>query len=230
MAELLYIPLFGDANLVAYYSTESGALTTDSKGSFTLTNDNTVGEDAGKYGGAADFGTANTNKRLSILNDLGITGGAISISTWVKMNTEISTGSQTFVSQQDTGTHVNYQINYEYNGGTIRVGFYRNRQGILAEAIFYTITLGTSSWHHLVFTYDATNLRGYYNGVLVAGPTAASGNGAGTTQDYFTIGSDLGNTYVSADVDDVAVFTKALSAEEVSTLYREITKSYALFM
>jgi hypothetical protein len=228
MAELYTTSLFSDANLKAYYRLESGALTTDSKNGFTLTNNNSVGEDMGKYGGAADFGTANTNKSLSIANDLGITGGAITITGWYRPNTDIGNGGVwIFTAQEDSGTSVQYAIEYRRSGATRTLVFRRYRQGIAANEITYNVDLGTTSYRHIVLTYDGTNLRGYLDGSLVAGPTAFSGNGTGVTADSFSIGNQRGlasgnGFYSSIDADDVAVFSRALTADEIGILFRPI--------
>jgi hypothetical protein len=219
------------ADAVAYYRMESGALTTDTSGNgFTLTNVNTVAEATGKYGGGADGGATNSTKYLWINNNLGIDGGACSISLWVKMNTEIGSGIQTFVSQQNTNTDTSFMITYDYNGGTRRIAFRRYRQGVAADENYYTITLGTSAFQHLVLTYDATNLRGYVNGTLQAGPTAFSGNGTGVTSEHLAIltnkgGAGTPSEYVSAIVDDVAIFNRVLTASEVTSLYEATASS-----
>lgn len=208
-----------DSNLKAYYRFESGALTTDSSGNgYTLTNNNTVGETTGKFGGAADFGSSNTNKSLSISNDLGILGTAITLSCWVKLNTEVASGSYHFVSQQNNTTDIWFHLSYEFNSGTRRLAFKRTRNGVANDEFFYTITLGTSNWYHLILTYDSATVRGYLNGVLV-GSVASTGNGSGTTLDSFDIGRYNNGSYASALIDDVAVFNRALSAEEVRSLY-----------
>src|SRR3990167_2629412 len=105
VVELQDTYFFFDANLVAYYRFNSGALTTDSKGSNTLTNVNTVGETAScKFGYAADTGESNSNKLFTIATNLGINGnGDISISFWAKLRTEIGAGSQYFFSHTSTG-------------------------------------------------------------------------------------------------------------------------------
>lgn len=235
MAELSTTSLFADANLKAYYKLESGALTTDSgPNGYTLTNNNTVGEASGKYGICADLGTANTDKSLSIVNDLGITNGAVTMALWIKMRTEISTGTWSLLQHEDAGTSINYQIEYDYNGGTRRLNFRRDKQGVAEGVSNYTVTLGTADWHHVVLTYDTTNLRGYVDGALVAGPTALSGDGTGVAADVFSIGAFRGTVdgFTSAYIDDVGVFNRALTDAEVLTLYTdpEANKSRAFFM
>lgn len=229
MAELNTLALKNDAALKAYYRLNSGALTTDSgPNTKTLTNNNTVGEDTGKYGGAADFGTANTNKSLSRVDDLGIQGGACSLAGWFRVNTAIADGgSWMFVAVEDSGTSVQYGIQYSRSGSTRTLTFRRYRQGVSADAVTYNVDLGATNWHHIVLTYDGTNLRGYLNNSLVAGPTGYSGNGSGVSADSFSIGNQRGaatgnRLFASIDADDVAVFSKALSVDEIDELYTDV--------
>ena len=220
MAELISTSLFGDANLVAYYRLED---VNDSKGSFNLTNVNSVTFTSAKYGNGANLGASNSNKYLTVANDLGITGGAITISLWVKLLAETSADDYFLAVQQDDSVDVDNGISYNHGGGSQTVTFRRNKANVQVQtATWSSGALGTANWTHLVYTYDATNIRGYANGVLVAGPTAASGNGDGTNADMFRIGANrVAGEFSSALIDDVAVFTRALTAAEVSTLYTE---------
>lgn len=97
MPELSTTTLFSDSSLQAYYRFNTGELTTDSKGSNTLTNVNTVGEATGKFGIGADFGTANSDKYLHIASNLGMNlASDYSVSLWVKCRTEPASGEFQF--------------------------------------------------------------------------------------------------------------------------------------
>jgi hypothetical protein len=221
MASLRSTTLFHDANLKAYYEYSSGALTTDSSSNgITLTNNNTVAENTGKYGGGADSGTSNTNKYLSSSNNLGIDGGAVSIVGWVKLNTElVGTAQKGIFAQQNATSKVGYEIYYEYSSGSTKLQFWRTRQAVSSDGPSYGVALGTSSFHHIALTYDGTDVRGYLDGVLVAGPTGASGNGAGTPSSGISMLSDIsGVAPVDAIIDDVAIFNRALTSSEIANL------------
>lgn len=218
--ELINLSLINDANLMGYYRMETGALTTDSSGEGrTLTNNNTVGEDAsGKYGYTADFGTTNSNKTLSRADNMNVTGNG-SISMWVKCRTEIGSGAQTLCAISDgTNDQVLY-IDYAYNGGTRRLEFHRSKVGVADVSSNYTITLGTDLWYHLVLSYDGSNITGYINGVATT-PQASSGNGTAPASTSFTIGGGV-NTVASFYIDDVAIFNKALSEAEAQTIFAD---------
>ena len=218
--ELYNTSFISSANLIAYYRAEN---VNDSKGAYTLTNTNSVGFSPAKFNNGFDFGSTNTNKVMIISNNLGITGGAMSISLWVKLNVEVSADlafdRYTFCGQNDATSDTSQGIWYEYNSGTPRLFFYRIKQGVANQGDYYNITMGTSDWYHIVYTYDGTNIRGYVNGVLVLGATAASGNGTAATTSTVTIGSNV--SYSSASnsiIDDVAIFNTALSAANIISL------------
>ena len=175
-------------NLISYWKLdESSGNASDSVGTNILTNTNTVTYVSGLINNCADFGTANTNKKLTIASNLGITNGAISMSMWVKLNTEIATGTWGFAQKGNATNHVQYIIAYEYNAGTRRVVFNRQKQNVSNNTVTNTITMGTSNFYHLVLTYDGTTLEGYVNGTS-AGTLSTTGDGTGAGINQFDIG------------------------------------------
>jgi hypothetical protein len=209
-------------NLVAYYALNTGALTTDSSGGgFTLTNHNSVAEGTAFLGTtSADFGTANTNKNLRIDNNLGATG-SVSVSLWIKMRTEIASGTNGIFCHGVATTNVHNAVAYQYNGGTRRLAFNRQRQNTSNNVFYHTATLGTANWHHIVYTYDGSTMKGYYDGTEVVSQ-ALSGNGASGGLNNFTLGWDRGvwvSSYASAEIDEAGVWSRAITGAEVTSLY-----------
>lgn len=208
--------LFNYSSFLAYWKLED---TADSKGAFTLTNNGTVTFGSAKFSNGADLGTSNTTKYMSVANDLGITSGAISISLWVKLNSEITTGSYAFFDHGDAGVDVRHRIQYDFNAGARCITFNRQKENSSNDQFTYTVNLGTSDWYNIVYSYDGTTLRGYVNGVFV-GSVACSGNGvSGVDIDYTYIGATRNNTplvtnYSNAIIDDVAVFNIGLTEGE----------------
>lgn len=74
--------------------------------------------------------------------------------------------------------------------------------------------------HHIVGTYDGTYSRLYYDGALVAGPTAYTYSG-GTSNFGFLIGQYGApwGTYWSGTIDEVAYYNYALTASQVRAHY-----------
>lgn len=214
--ELASTSLFTDGSLVAYWKLEN---VNDSKASYNLTNNNTVSFAAAKFSNGADFGSANTDKSLTIANQFGISaGGSRSYAFWIKMKTEISSGDQCFFWTANSDGRVNYRIEYQYNSGTRRLVFVRFKPNVGEDYVAYTITLGTSDFYHLAITWDGSNIRAYVNGVLV-GTTASTGLGTGSESANFHIGYAEASNYASCIIDDFAIFSKALSASEILSLY-----------
>ncbi|MFA5061910.1 MAG: LamG domain-containing protein [Patescibacteria group bacterium] len=78
-----------------------------------------------------------------------------------------------------------------------------------------------NKWTLATVTYDGTNVRMYYNGVLVAGPTASSP--PAVSSDPLKIGLDYTgqySRYFSGKMDDVRIYSRALSVAEVKALYQ----------
>jgi hypothetical protein len=196
-------------NLSAYYKLEN---TSDEVGGNTLTNTGSVTFSTGKLGNGAVFPTLNTSS-LGVNSSLGIDGGSCSFSMWIKNPTEFGSGLQSFLTNYSTVTDTGHGIEYDYNGGTRQVGFYRLKQGVSQDRFYATVTLGTG-WNHLVLTYNGTTVIGYINGVAV-GSVASSGNGTVnlTTSTY------LYGAVTNGMVDDVGVWTRAITADEVSQIF-----------
>lgn len=228
--ELYRSYLLNSTNLVAYYRLENSALTIDNgPNGYTLTNNNSVGEASGKFGGCADFGTSNTNKKLTIANNFGIDGGAISMSGWVKIRTEITVDNTVYnlFSSSSTGTDVSYQLLYHRQSGVNKLWFQRYKEGVGRNYIEYNTSLGTSNWYFFTCTYDITNLKFYINGSL-NNTVAGSGNGTSNIDSGFSIGGSLtaASQYSNAYIDDVSIFNRALTATEVSNLYNTNIKKF----
>lgn len=183
--------LLASPNLKAYYRTTSGAVTTDSSGAAkTLTNNNSVTTAAGKFGDAADFGTANTNKSLSIADALSYTGAAYSVVMWAKITTELTTDGDGYILAQvnDSASDSILQVVYEQILSTKYISFRRIAHGSSAKQTSYAITMGTSTFHHIVGTYDGGNLKVYVDSI-VSSTVAASGSGTTAVTDKTSIGA-----------------------------------------
>jgi hypothetical protein len=89
------------------------------------------------------------------------------------------------------------------------------------------LTGGTidANWHHIVAVFDGTNGRLYQDGVLVAGPTAATGYVPNPSTDL-TIGARSDGGFVFAgEIDEVAIYTNVLSSTDVQAHYNNGTST-----
>ena len=172
-----------------------------------------------KFGFAADMGFSNTTKSMDVSSALGIpNGGFFTFSFWIKMNTEITTGIQYFVVHDDNATGTEYLIAYNFNGGTRRIEIDRTRFGITTDQAMFNITLGTENFYHIAYTYDGSRIRLFINGIMVASTTSTGSGTSGTVPTTFFIGRG-GATFTSVMYEELAVWGRALSINEISRYY-----------
>lgn len=72
-----------------------------------------------------------------------------------------------------------------------------------------------NAWHHVAVSYDGTTLKFYYDGTLLSSHTGLTRNTTGTT---LYVGKTVNDVAFSGILDDIALYTRALTAQEVSDL------------
>lgn len=215
--EIWTTTLINDANLQSYYRLED---VSDSKGSNTLTNNNSVSFSTAQFGSGANLGAANSNKFLSTSATMSIDGNSCTFSFWFKALAEIGSGTWTLIDQVNNTSQVELFVKYDFNGGTRRLIFGRNKIGGTEQDVNFNFTAGTANFNHIVFVYDGVNVQGYVNGSATTS-TAASGNGVSTSTAGISIGASTTGSggFASVLVDDCAIFNRALTPTEVSNIY-----------
>ena len=226
--------LFDPANLEAWYKFDANA--NDYSGNARNFNNPsspapTYVATGGKFSGYTKYmrqagGDGQYNGQA---NPLGIDGGPCTFSMWVNMVSQPAAGVTYNISFQGKNTsNVNYMINYA-NPSTL--DFIRLKQTSTVEKATCSYTLTTGRWFLLTMTYDNAYIRGYVDGVLVAGPTAASGTGAsGNTGFYLSFPGALwsgGPAHTCSDMscDELLVFSRTWSAAEVYNYFTQFGQS-----
>ena len=174
----------------------------------------------GRFGKAAFFDGANSF--LEINSNLGIKGGPTTLLAWVKPSILPAPNEQrTFLQLSDSSTGVHYYMFVENSDGLQKVGFTRYRSPRIEESsLRLAETLSTQQWYLMGLVYDGATVVGYINGVK-RGSILASGVGSQGSPDKFRIGRGLGasTNIFNGSVDEAAVFTRPLSAKEISDYY-----------
>ena len=211
-------------NIISFWKLdESSGNASDSVASNTLTNNNTVGYVSGLVNNAADFGTANTNKSFSRAGAM--TATSYSYSIWVKMRTEITSGTQCFLTWSGVSTNVSLELYYEYNSGSPRISVRRSSNGVGFDFVYLNGALGTTNWHHIVVTWTASTLTAYKNGTS-ATPVTSSSTGSVAVTAGFALGAEWNYTggalsiYASCYIDAVGIWSRVLAQSDVDLLYR----------
>ncbi len=194
-------------NSIAYYKM---ADTTDQIGGNTLTNSNVNFNTEGKFGFAGKFNGSNSKLTISNSSFLPQGNNSRSISCWIKTTGGSNDGVIGY------GNAANSQAFFIYINNQNKLGiycYYDNTDG--------TIAISNNTWNHVVATYDGTNCKLYVNGVLDF--TTAKTLNTGTGE--FRIGGvnwNNGAEFFPGDIDQIRLYDSALSAANVSTLYKEV--------
>ncbi len=212
-------------NLVSYYKLdESSGDASDSVGSITMTNYGTVTYTTGKINNGADGGTGSNSKQLLNTTQSPLSYSdiqtAFTISVWINPNTSL-TGTNCFFGgvNPSNGTNRRYvDILFQSTTNTIRM-----RYGHSSETFFNTTVNPTSgTWYHVVFTYDGSTMKSYVNAVEKSSDSFTPGTGyasAGTSSSIMGPDGGVSSQAKNAILDEWGFWTRALSPDEVSSLY-----------
>jgi hypothetical protein len=163
---------------------------------------------AGKYGNALSFDGSDDYVEVADSSSLDITN-TITISAWINGT---YTGNHHVVRKlNDTSQGVIYLL--RVNGSGIL-------QPALNNGTPYTIFNSTNSlqnntWYHVAFTYDGNNVKIFINGVLDS-TTSYTGNIV-TSGNVLRIGRGDPADYFNGTIDNVKIWDRALTAEEIKT-------------
>jgi hypothetical protein len=157
-----------------------------------------------------DLGTSLLNSR-----------SAFSVSTWVNFDNLNTQNFIFYTSESGTGGNVGF---YDFGNGSI---YFQSdastsaNRGYISNSGIYT----TDEWVHIVMVFDGSatgnsnRLKAYIQGTertLTYDGTIPSSTGTSTANSWI---GGRSSTKFSGDIDQVRVFSKALSPDEVATLW-----------
>lgn len=200
-------PSFDD-DLLAYwqFNENSGNIAGDSKGN----NDGSiVGADwiTGINQTALNFNGTNGNVEIPTNDALNIVNDKISLSVWFKK--DINNAGGAFIVNK-----VKYILRMDNHG---KVNFAIYNPGWNSVTIPWSKRIIDTDWHNVVATYDGSNMKLYIDTVLLA-EKSTSGNLKSSNANIL-IGSQTNTNYFSGVLDEVAIYTKALSMQEIIDIY-----------
>lgn len=197
----------------------------------TLTGTPTTGS-AGEFGQAIGFsGTA--NQYVSVPDAAALDPTNITLSAWVYPTTATHVaGASVMCKGNGAGGEV-YCLDFPTaNNLTPRFYFWKS-------GVSYTLSAATAltanAWSHIVVTYDGVSSKMYVNGVLSNSSTPNAGPLSSNTHILSiaarqSASSNYDLPFVGA-IDDVRVYSRALSSDEISTLYNggQVTTGLAAY-
>jgi hypothetical protein len=189
----------------------------------TLVNLTTTSATIGNLGQAMTF-----NGTSSHINATGLTNiayPAITVSAWVNESASQS-GNPRYVanSHTDSGSNnLGFELMWARGnfGACVPQGLdFIIGNGSTCSAAGSAVSVPSNKWFHVVGTYDGSTIKIYYNGAL-AGSTSFTGTIAASTLPFAMGYGPYGNDYLNGKLDDVRIYSRALSAAEVQQLYNE---------
>lgn len=212
-------------NLVSYWKlNEPSGTRYDCFGSNHLTDNNTVGNATGVISNGADFELSNS-EYLSIAHasqvGLSITGD-ISVSFWVKVEqVGIEVG---FIDKMKwTATRAGYSFNMD-NGNNFQVLMYDSSGNLSRYAVTGMFGAGdVGNWVHVAASWTAASpatMLIYKNGTAQTVTTVSSAaTSINTNTIDFNIGRYNSTNYLDGVMDEVAIWSRAITAVEIGQLY-----------
>ena len=202
------LQILGDTSCVATYRLNGDA--TDLSGNYNGTA-TSVTYVAGEFDDAGSFnGSSSYLKATSALDGVAPSSD-YSVSAWFKINAYGQTYPTVFTGQTGEATLPPYLW---ISSSILRLHGYEYND--------YTNNLSSGVWYNAVMINQGTSTNLYINGVLQT-PTSRTYWGQNGGQFFSLGGVDLfAFQAFNGDIDQVRIFNKAISAEEVTTLYNEV--------
>ncbi len=192
----------------------SGAILDASGNSNHGTSQNSATVTLGKYGNGGSFDGA--LQYATVADSTSLNPTTFTTSYWVNL-TSTPTDNDRIFAKSNTGVSPAQGWITWYASGKIYMTV-QNTVGGSSDTLSVATSLATSTWRHYTFTFDGTTLKQYENGALV-GSTTMTGTYLATSQIMSFASTAGGGATAPIKLDEVRHYNRALSPNEVSTLY-----------
>jgi len=158
----------------------------------------------GKFGEALDFDgdyvDCGSDESLRISDE-------ITVATWIKPYS--MSGLKVIVTKQ-------YSFELDRSGSN-KINFYIGDGSWWQDHVTTTSSYTLQKWTYVVGVYDGSNLKIYIDGSL--DNSKSTSVTFGTNSKHVYIGNGIGSYYFHGMIDEVHIYDRALSADEISDLY-----------
>ena len=143
--------------------------------------------------------------------------GAVTIVAWVNVTND----KNNFIAGKFDGNALDgdYFIYYEVSSDEFSSG-YNDGGGWAGSCGSGASSISLNTWYHFAWTFDSDAARCYLNGMLIETDAAPTGD-LSTSATDFRIGSrsDDANWDMQGEVDEVILFNRTLSGDEIEALF-----------
>jgi len=192
------------------------------------TNNGATHNTTGGFNGGGCFDFDGVNDVIEVIDGEEIINGLdeISFSIWLKATSVGNDKSLIYgyiiTSNSDNKLSIRYDSSGYQGGGTnvIKMGITVNTNDITLES---SNNVQTTDWQHLVLTWKSgEQIKLYIDGILdVPTYNSASEVGVITGLTKFFIGSGRLSEYWNGSIDEVRIYNRSLSADEIRNLYEQ---------
>ncbi|MBI2595346.1 four helix bundle protein [Candidatus Daviesbacteria bacterium] len=166
----------------------------------------------GKFGNAGDFD--GTNDYVNIDDNDGLTPSRVTVAAWLYRGRTVT--AEMAINKGDGSTNANSSYELGFRSAN-NFPIFEVSTGSAWVTATGTTAISTSTWAHVVGTYDGKEVRIFVNGVLEE--SSSTTTSVVNDTNALRIGSTSGGFNFQGRVDEVRVYNRAISPAEVSQLY-----------
>ncbi len=200
--------------------------TDDSVGSAVLTGTTGFsGADEGVFGRALDLKGGNNGNAVDLPDNLLQNAENFTTSFWVKPDTKANWIGMFHIGDglEGAGSFFQIQMQTQAAGNTGLAATFKAKGSDLQERIYATPTkdVDVNKWNHVVFTREGATGTLYLNGVAIktVNNLTIDMTDIGPTSNNWLGRNGFPDPAYDGKMDDVRLYTEALSAQDVATLY-----------
>jgi len=212
-------------SLVSWYDLESDG--TDATGANTLSNNtnNSYGSGSGKVGNGVSLNSNDANHSVlhkGSITDLNVGTGAFSVSGWFNRQGtgHVSSWNPPIFTAGPVGNSTGLGLFLEEDGTHIMAG---QHSGATYHYTYFLVNITTTGWHHFAFvrSADTHRIALYLDNTLLteSSHTDNGGYSSVNVSDFFIGGDTDTADEFKGYTDSVGIWTRALDATDVATLY-----------
>ena len=188
-------------------------------------NNGVIYNSAGGYDGkgAYEFDGVNGSIEIDYNQDFNFTDGdGFTVMAWMSPKDLVN-------NRGDIVSHYRGAVDYRiwdlqiYNGQARFAGCYNGTLNSCVYAYSGVNVNDTNTWYHLVGTWNGTHLQVYVNGVAEDNTPPALANIHSTDNRGIRLGTDTATEWYNGSIDEVMIFNRSLSAQQILALYNNRT-------